>query len=225
MNTLLLQLAGPMQAWGVQSLYGNRDSGREPSKSGVIGLLCAALGRDRAEPVDDLVGLRMGVRIDREGRLMQDFHTAQTVTVSGEVKGNPEVTRRSYLADAVFLVGMEGDLPLLENLHQALRSPRWALFLGRKAFPPGRSVWLPDGLRREEPLERALTTYPWLGETHRPATWPEQLRLVLDDPTGEQVRADVPLSFAERRFISRRVHTRFVTRPERSQSVPITTDA
>ena len=73
MPTLLLRLAGPMQSWGTTSRFDERDTQLEPSKSGVIGLLCAALGRDRAESVDDLAALRMGVRVDREGVPMRDF--------------------------------------------------------------------------------------------------------------------------------------------------------
>ena len=45
MPTLLLRLVGPMQAWGTSSRFDERDTGKEPSKSGVIGLLAAALGR------------------------------------------------------------------------------------------------------------------------------------------------------------------------------------
>jgi CRISPR system Cascade subunit CasD len=37
----------------------------------VTGLLCAALDRDRAEPVDDLTALRMGVRAGRDVLLMR----------------------------------------------------------------------------------------------------------------------------------------------------------
>ncbi len=44
MSTLLLRLAGPMQSWGTQSRFTERDTGREPSKSGVVGLLAAAVG-------------------------------------------------------------------------------------------------------------------------------------------------------------------------------------
>ena len=49
-----------MQSWGVQSHFPERDSGREPSKSGVIGLLCAALGRPRTVSIADLAALRKG---------------------------------------------------------------------------------------------------------------------------------------------------------------------
>ena len=69
MTTLLLRLEGPMQSWGTQSRFRDRDTGLEPSKSGVIGLLCAALGRLREEPVGDLTGLRFGVRADKPGTL------------------------------------------------------------------------------------------------------------------------------------------------------------
>ena len=47
MSTLLLRLAGPLQAWGNDSKFETRRTGREPSKSGVIGLLAAALGKKK----------------------------------------------------------------------------------------------------------------------------------------------------------------------------------
>lgn len=42
MGTLLLRFAGPMQSWGVDSNYGVRQTERQPSKSGIVGLLAAA---------------------------------------------------------------------------------------------------------------------------------------------------------------------------------------
>src|SRR5438045_3820140 len=89
MHTLLLRLAGPMQSWGTQSRFLVRDTGREPSKSGVVGLLCAALGRGREESVDDLAALAMGVRVDQEGTLGADFHTAGGTHRRGDRYGVP----------------------------------------------------------------------------------------------------------------------------------------
>lgn len=218
MATLLIQLSGPMQSWGVQSRFRVRDTGREPSKSGVVGLLCAALGRPRAAPVDDLAGLRMAVRVDREGRLLRDYHTAGKDgfrTSEGSVKyGSTLLSTRYYLADAVFLVGLEGERALLAGLHAALRDPVWPLFLGRKAFVPGGPVWLADGLRDEE-LEAALSAYPWLGgdATAREQRRADRVRVVTDDDGGDELRPDVPLSFAERQFGARRVSTRFWDMP------------
>ena len=67
MGTLLLRLAAPIQAWGVEAQFEIRKTGREPTKSGVVGLLAAALGRGRDVPPDDLNVLRFGVRVDQEG--------------------------------------------------------------------------------------------------------------------------------------------------------------
>ncbi len=213
MNVLLLRLCGPMQSWGVQSRFSVRDTGLEPSKSGVAGLLCAALGRPRRAPLDDLAALRMGVRVDREGRLAYDYHTAQNVRrASGGLK-DTEPSRRYYLADACFLVGLAGeDMNLLSRLHEALWNPHWPLSLGRKAFVPGQPVWLPDGLRVAEGLRPALQEYPWLGRDGE--TMPRQLRLVLENPHGTEVRPDQPLSFAERRFASRRITITFAEAPQ-----------
>jgi CRISPR system Cascade subunit CasD len=204
-----------MQSWGVQSRFTVRDTGLEPSKSGVIGLLCAAMGRRRHEPLDDLVRLTMGVRVDCQGSVMCDYQTAQNVR-KASARTNKDVrdsiSWRYYLSDARFLVGLEGDdLDLLTELHTHLRDPHWPLYLGRKAFVPGEPVWLKDGLRPSQTLLEALETYPWLG--HDPKDHPDQARLVLEDPGGSEVRPDQPLSFAERRFAPRRVTTKFIPAP------------
>ncbi len=212
-HTLLLRLAGPLQSWGVQSRFSVRDTGLEPSKSGVVGLLCAALGRPRDSDLTDLAALRMGARIDRQGRLAYDFHTARNVLKASGGTKDTEPSNRYYLADAAFLVGLEGaDLALLERLHEALRRPVWPLYLGRKAFVPAPPVWLEDGLRRDTALTQALSNYRPL----RPdgGVPDEPLRVVLEDEQGAEVRPDQPLSFSERRFAPRRVTTTFVRLPQ-----------
>jgi len=109
-------------------------------------------------------------------------------------------------------VGLEGkDHELLTRLHCALRDPHWPLYLGRKAFPPGEPVWLRDGLRANERLLDALKTYPWLGWDADKKTG--ALRVVLEDPDGSETRPDQALSFAERRFVLRRVNTTYVPAP------------
>lgn len=206
MSVLLLRLAGPMQAWGVQSRFGMRDTGREPSKSGVVGLLAAALGRPRHADISDLAALRMGVRVDREGTLLRDYHTAQNVYRAKGGTKETELSTRYYLSDACFLVGLEGEMRFLHALHDALRNPRWALFLGRRAFPPSSPIWLPDGLY-EGRLLNNLCAYPWLCKT-KPTTYP-LVRMVVEDPDGSELRPDQPLSFEPRRFAPRRVTNEF----------------
>lgn len=125
MATLLLRLAAPLQSWGSDSKFETRKTDREPTKSGVVGLLAAALGlrRDDTEGLARLNGLRFAVRADQEGSLLVDFHTAKSRDTS-------YVTYRHYLQDAVFLAGLESeDEALLRELEAALR------------HPPCRSVW------------------------------------------------------------------------------------
>ena len=190
-----------MQAWGTTSRFDERDSGLEPSKSGVLGLVCAALGRDRSEPVDDLAALRMGVRVDREGLLMRDYQTATGVMLaSGKAdKGRTVISPRFYLSDAVFLVGLEGERLLLDHIQEALKRPVWPLALGRKSMPPGEPVWLVDGLR-DEPLRDALKHYVRIAGS-RFEDRREPLRLMIEHASEGSVRLDQPTgAFAERRF-------------------------
>jgi CRISPR system Cascade subunit CasD len=213
MSVLLLRLAGPMQSWGTDSRFTHRDTRAEPSKSGVVGLLCAALGRPRPEPVDDLTALKMGVRVDREGRLAEDFHTAQEVLrADGSGRQDTVVSTRFYLADADFLVGLEGGRGLLEKLDAALRRPVWPLYLGRKSFVPGLPVPLPrqDQALQDGELLKVLGTFPWF--RHHPQDRPElPLRYVIDMPFGQgEPRPDVPLSFAQRTFVVRHVSIGFL---------------
>lgn len=202
MATLLMRLQGPLQSWGTSSRFDERDTQLEPSKSGVLGLVCAALGRDRSKPVEDLAELRMGVRVDREGVPMRDFQTATGVLIAtGKPNlGRTVVSPRFYLSDAAFLVGLEGeDENLLAQIHSALRAPVWPLALGRKSFVPGCPVWLPDGLSAL-PLMEALKSYPRLTQAQR-ADKEKPLRCLLEDPAEGAVRLDQPVApFAERRF-------------------------
>ncbi len=227
-TTLLLRCSAPLQSWGTQSRFRVRDTGREPSKSGVIGLLCAALGRPRSEPLRDLAALRMGVRVDREGRLERDYHTAGKdgyYQINDELQSNKPgikqkliVSTRYYLADACFLVGLEGDSALLGDVHAALRNPVWPIFLGRKAFVPGEPVWLEDGLWDGWGLKEALSAYPWLCAGSSP---PARLRAVVEDPAGSMVVNDTPISFVqkERAFRPRRLSVSYLPMPAGKEEV------
>jgi CRISPR system Cascade subunit CasD len=203
--TLLIPLVGPLQAWGVDARFDLRQTGMEPSKSGVVGLCCAALGRDRSEPIEDLSSLLFGVRVDREGRLSRDFHTAKNVIGAGETKLRTVVSNRWYLAHAAFLAGLQGPPSVLASIHQALQHPHWSLALGRKSCPP--SVPPGSGAVVNHPLLEALVSHEPLVEKV------DCYRLVLEDPQGTQFRPDQPLGpFGERRFGLRRVTTLTVSR-------------
>ena len=202
MATLLLRLAAPLQAWGADSKFETRKTAREPTKSGVIGLLAAALGlrRDETEPLTRLAGLRFGVRVEREGQLLVDFHMARN-----EEKDRSYVTYRHYLEDAVFLVGLESeDTALLQELAEALTHPVFPLYLGRRACPPTLPLCL--GIRQGSLLD-VLRTEPMQGR--KPETG--KLRIVADaDPADPAAvpRQDLPVSFSP-------VHRQYGFRPVR----------
>lgn len=212
MVTLLLRLDGPMQSWGASSRYTIRDTGMAPTKSGVIGLICAALGKPRVEEpgpwptLSELAALRMGVRVDEPGTVEREYQVAGGGTLLGRKYGvakaenpglEPLPSERFYLADATFLVGLEGDPTLLERIWVALAAPVWPISLGRKSFVPGMPVYLTDGLRSGEGLRDALIRYPPLRSTGGPVMF---IWEVDDLAQAEETRRDVPLDFASRRF-------------------------
>jgi len=204
-STLLLRLEGPLQSWGVSSRYGQRDTGLEPSKSGVIGLVCAALGRPRGQPVDDLAALRMAVRVDHPGQLHTDYHTAGAGGFrradDTTARHNVIVSRRVYLSDASFLVGLEGDRQKLEEIDAALGRPHWPLSLGRKACVPSAPVRMPDGLSDERLLD-ALAGAFWDERPSRERI--DELRVVEEIPLQEAaaIVPDQPVgaAFLDRTF-------------------------
>jgi CRISPR system Cascade subunit CasD len=205
MTTLLMRLIGPLQSWGLDARFGERATSSEPTKSGVIGLVCAALGRDRAEPVNDLASLRMAVRVDREGALLRDYHTALDVLAASGKGTDTVLSNRWYLCDAAFLVGLEGDRILLNQIHGALANPVWPTFLGRKACLPAEPVWMPDAVVGL-PLLEAMAAHPLLviSDDATPRRW------VIDDDAGEELRPDLPIGpFSMRQFGQRRVRTEY----------------
>jgi len=217
-SVLLLRLAGPMQSWGLFSRFTERDTAMEPTKSGVIGLVCAALGVPRdadARIVRLAQRLRLGIRVDREGTVLKDYHTVGGGDWPGRAKYgvikadgaavDTVVSNRYYLADADFLAGLEGECDILEDVRAALADPRWPLYLGRKSFVPSRPV-LEQADLREDALESVLRSQPWQGPKRGES--PDRLRLVLEcGPEEGAIKMDQPVSFntQQRRYASRYV--------------------
>lgn len=224
---LFLRFEGPLQSWGEKSRWTERDTRREPTKSGVLGLLACALGVPLTEEGDRRVAsmasaLRLAVRADRPGSMLRDYHTVVggVLSAEGKVKktqstGLPEtvVSNRYYLADACFLVALAGPIGLLDEIEEAVRRPVWPVFLGRKCCVPSAPLFPAaprHSSRCDHPdLVRALVDFPWLGRAEPPAT----VRAVFEVDPGAcapgvplQRRHDVPLSFSRRQFVHRYVY-------------------
>lgn len=173
-NTVLLRLEGPLQSWGGnESKFVIRRTSDAPTKSGVVGILCAAMGISRADArhrLAELNDLRMGVRIDRPGIRWWDYHTVgaememRIAEGKDKTKRGAMLTRREYLCDASFLVALQGDGVLIQSLRTALLNPVWPIYLGRKCCPTS----IPLLGRHDESdtaefpdLESALRSVPW----------------------------------------------------------------
>jgi len=197
--TLLLHLEGPMQSWGYRSRFDYRDTALEPTRSGVIGLICAAMGIARDDPLSRFNSIRMGIRVDKEGKIERDYHTALDVVKADGSEKDTVVSLRDYLADAIFTVGLEStDRSLLEQIAADLKSPCWTLFLGRKAFP----LTVPPLKPSDVPMEGKLENHLLKGEGDK--------RVILEDPSGERTQHDWPLNFDKRNFMPRTTNTRFI---------------
>jgi CRISPR system Cascade subunit CasD len=177
----------------------------------------------------------MHVRVDRQGTLLKDFHTAgggvfrgsreYFAPTSSAAKGkNPVVTERHYLQDASFLVALEdreGREDLLRQLADRLQNPCWPLALGRRSCPPSEPVLI---CTTDQDAKTTLRELPLrLHRRHLPTRWderegryvadlaPQQLRLLLECPPGDtagDMRRDVPVTWPD--HLTRDYTVRFV---------------
>jgi CRISPR system Cascade subunit CasD len=234
-TVLALRLAGPLQSWGDRSAFNRRETRPQPTKSGVLGLLAAAAGRPREHPLDDLIALRLGVRVDQPGTILRDYHTVSDhrgrplpqsgVTAKGAQKPTSpakytHVTQRFYLQDAVFVAAVTGDEALIDSLAHAVTNPAFPLALGRRACVPTQPISL--GLHKGD-LKEVLTTLSWQVSKYAQGKHgsrhgnPSHIRLpvTLEADDGDDIQHDVPLSFDPRgrQFTSRRVRHDWVSVP------------
>lgn len=172
MKTILMKFSGPMQAWGTSSHFETRHTDDHPSKSGVIGLVAAALGwrRDDAR-IASLNAMTFAVRVDQPGTLLKDYQTAHKVSKKsnqsklisqfyhGEINMFTYVTSRYYLEDAVFTVALGmADSHQAEILADALQAPYFQPYMGRRALPLPVDFFL--GVKEGDPLG-VLEQEPW----------------------------------------------------------------
>jgi CRISPR system Cascade subunit CasD len=191
MATLLLRLAAPLQAWGSGSKFNIRTTEREPTKSGVIGMIAAAMGIQRnadSKLLEPLSRLRFGVRVDREGKLLKDFHMVHEYK-NGKVNDS-HLTERYYLSDAVFLAALESDSrEYLEEIIKSLNNPVYPLFLGRRSCPPTLPLVL--GITDDELVDALENAEPLSGENNT------SKRIVYESYDGGTAVQDVPVSFSQ----------------------------
>lgn len=236
---LVFQIYGPMQAWGDIAVGEIRPVMDHPGRSGVAGLLAAALGLTRdgtdAEAYLRMArSLRIAVRADVSGATLNDYHTTQTPGKTKNVEfatrqeelmhrhQNLIPTSRHYTQDGAFTACLSLTEPIgwtLGALAEALRRPRFTVYLGRKTCPP--SLPFNPLLKTFDTIEEALGEYPaadaFLNRLLRRESAAAPVWWDIDMPTrismlGEVTRRDVPES--------RQGQFRFLRRTERYGRIP-----
>lgn len=211
---LLLYFDAPMQSWGYQSRFKRRTTLGFPTRSGVTGLLCAALGIPRSDRtrIAEVAGLDVTVFVigrNHPIRRLNDFHTvgggydpavfherAHMVPKANGAMPDPVITYREYLLDARYGVLLRGDSGMLERCDSALRNPRWGIWLGRKSCIPASPV--SQGFFTSE--ETAAARLEQISEG-------KIIQCIRDAHSfndGDDVLHDVPLDFAKREYTVRR---------------------
>lgn len=222
MKTVVLRLIGPLQAWGAQSRFGNRDTQLEPTKSGVLGIVAAALGMPRTDDgmLAQLVQCRMVVRVDCEGQRMRDYHVSGGGSFRGQeygvwesdgFHGRTVLSDRFYVTNAAYHVALEyADDSLAETIATQLKQPVFPLFLGRRSCPP--TVPIACGDAHAQSATQVLVTLPlhvYETTVSKDSINTESLiRYVVECEAHEgRACADVPLSFVSQ---SRQFGVRYI---------------
>ncbi len=161
---LLLWLEGPLQAWGFDSKFGRRDTLNFPTKSGLIGMACCALGAGgkQEKRLGEFADLDLQIiAYARKGNngapcprepLLRDFHMVgsgydtndpwqnllipKTSQGKKAVGGGTKITYRYYIQDMIFAAAMQVPGREAETLIQHFQGPVWDLYLGRKSCVP-----------------------------------------------------------------------------------------
>jgi len=161
---ILLWLEAPLQSWGFESKFNRRDSLKFPTKSGIMGLLCCALGYsgEQREFLSKFVDLDIQIYSyvpEKTGvqPTLTDFHMVgsgyddkdnwekmlipKTVEGKKAVGSGTKLTYRYYLQDVSFAVLLQVPGDEKENIIKHLEYPIWDLYLGRKSCAPTDKIY------------------------------------------------------------------------------------
>jgi CRISPR system Cascade subunit CasD len=224
---LLLWLEGPLQSWGADALFSRRTSLDFPTRSGVLGLICAALGAKgeqtellaRFRPLQQTVSAyarTVGGKAEQPLQLRdfhmvgsgyddkdawENLHIPKTSEGKKAVGGGTKLTYRYFVQDMAFAVALGVPGRLTGDLEQALQFPCWDTALGRRCCVPAEFVFQGVFASEEHALEKAAI----LAEGKKRK---EVFRVCEGTHVGEErILADVPLRFGPEKLYAKRLVT------------------
>jgi CRISPR system Cascade subunit CasD len=217
---LLLWLEAPLQSWGADSRFGRRGTLDFPTKSGVLGLLCCALGAggEQKKLLKEMGTLRQTILSFRRSKerevLLRDFQMVgsgyddknpwETLLIpkktDGKTPGNggSKITYRYYLQDAAFAAIIEVPVSKLDLFADALAHPCWDIYLGRKCCAPTDFIFQGSFATESSAIHRAITVA-------QEKKLEEDFRVLDGEHDGESiVLNDVPIQFGENKIYRER---------------------
>ncbi len=151
---LVFTLHAPLASFGAIAVGERRPGWDRPGRSAIVGLVAGALGIDRADDSAQLAldrSVHCAIRTDAPGRMLTDYHTAQMpkadrkrrpfATRKQELavpEQNTVLTRRDYRTDTWHMIALwsaANPAYTLDSIADALKSPIYAPYLGRKSCP------------------------------------------------------------------------------------------
>lgn len=130
MKTIVLNLKGPLQSYGIHSQFNERRTESKPQKSAIIGIIAASLGYKRDDPrIKDLKDIKIEVETIKKPHLLRDFQVAKN-------KKTSYLISKYYLEDGNFRVKVIiNDDNFAKEIYNALKNPVFQPFMGRKSCP------------------------------------------------------------------------------------------
>jgi CRISPR system Cascade subunit CasD len=227
-----LFLDGPLQSWGFASRFDRRSTALHPTRSGVLGLVAAALGIDKySEGEEQRIASFESLRLttftlprrsrrgdDLEMQRLEDYHTVTGIRrASGKLDREATVqTYRQYLLDSRFGVLVEGSLALLKEISAALQDPKWGVWLGRKCCIPASPVLVAAPNTRTATWSALLQRAGYDGSEAEGQF--DHVVEVSPTETGADMIEDRPLAFGH--AIGQRHGPRWILRVPRSEGTP-----
>ena len=216
---LLLWLEAPLQSWGADSRFGRRGTLNFPTKSGVLGLLCCALGAggEQKELLLEMGSLHQTVLSYRRSKereaLLRDFQMVgsgyddknpwETLLIPKKSDGKPvgggsKITYRYYLQDAAFAAIVEVPTNKSAIFAEALVNPCWDIYFGRKCCAPTDWMYRGSFATESSAIEKSK-------EIAKDKKLLEDFRVLDGEHKGETIILnDVPIQFGENKVYRER---------------------
>lgn len=222
MKFIYFKLNAPLQSWGERAKWNYRGTEMKPTKSGIVGLIscCLGIGRNDSKLVSLSESIHMAVRTLKTGLVMTDFHTVMAssgknfLLANGDIdkKGDPILTYRQYIQDAMFDVFLWGDEDALDDCYMAMLHPVWTPYLGRKSCVP--SVPLLPCIIEAESIDDAVRMY-YVGNEESLSVEIEMLPGdILRDDERVSLRRDNAINASRNDYDIRKVRSSYIRMKE-----------